>query len=350
MGIGGHGSVAWLGCVALLWGCSDPVPRRLAGDDAGDAGVNEPADAAGSAGTRIDLPAGSCPRALTFEAGTPPDAGLNVHMAGTCDPHSQCFFPDSIACDDAGVAWTSFTVCACDGTGTPSASTSVGWLCSTDTWSPSYCTAPVSCPADPLPYASTGDAGVVLPAGPCHNGDDCLVRTREQCGDGTAGTTSGYACGCPYAGLGTWSCDLRWSTLTSCGADAAAIDGGVRDGGDAGTGFIHVEGDGAPYDLADSLLFFNPVACDGDATLSGCLAAHTAPCLSTDVTPGNTGTYADRNGDIWTLTSTDIRPAPGQDSIGGPVAEGTLEATAVRGDAVLHLVFTFQTPFRAVIC
>src|SRR5258708_5825618 len=132
MGIRGHGGVAWLGCVALLGGCTDPVAPRLAADDAGDAGGNEPAD-------------------------------------------------------DAGVAWTSFTVCACDGTGPPSATTSVGWLCNTDPWSPHYCTAPASCPADPLPYASASDAGALLPTGPCHDGDDCLVRTREQCIAGTTG-------------------------------------------------------------------------------------------------------------------------------------------------------------------
>jgi hypothetical protein len=103
--------------------------------------------------------------------------------------------------------------------------------------------------------------------------------------------------------------------------------------------------------MTDSLEFFYAPTCGPDPGLSGCLAAQTAPCVSVDASAGGTGTYFDRNGDPWSLTSISIQAAPGQASIGPPIADGTLYATAIAADGrVLHLVFAFQVPFRSVLC
>ncbi len=115
--------------------------------------------------------------------------------------------------------------------------------------------------------------------------------------------------------------------------------------------WIRVEGEGAPFELRDAPVFFYPIACDADAHLSGCYRDGLAPCLSANVTPTNTGTYYDRDGDAWQLTSTSIKPAAGQDSVGGERADGVLEVDAVGPEgATLHLVFTFQAKYRTVIC
>jgi hypothetical protein len=103
--------------------------------------------------------------------------------------------------------------------------------------------------------------------------------------------------------------------------------------------------------MTDSLEFFYSPTCGPDPALSGCLAAKTAPCVSVDASAGGSGTYFDRDGDAWSLTSISIQAAPGQTSIGPPIAIGTLDATATSADGrVLHLVFTFQVPFRSVLC
>ena len=335
-----------LGWTALLAGCSSPSAARMTAwdsDAAGGLGTSPPA--VPPMETRLTLPAGTCPRLVTFDAGTEPSAPVDIHLEGPCSRGDTCDFGDTVECVDGGVRWGSTSFCTCDG---------VAWSCETDRWEMYTCAGPIACPDDPLPYASSTDAGAVLPTGACMNGDQCPVRTREQCDDGTTGTTSAYECDCAPSGRATWQCHPSRSTRTSCALrDAGSLPDPVGDAGlssDGGSEFIRVEGDGAPYEMFGSVEFFYAPTCGGDAGLSGCLADDTAPCVSTDVTPGNTGMYTDRNGDQWTLTSTDIQPAPGQTGINGPEAEGTLAATAVRGGAVLHLVFTFRTPYRYVVC
>jgi len=75
--------------------------------------------------------------------------------------------------------------------------------------------------------------------------------------------------------------------------------------------------------------------CDHDTGLSGCYAANMPPCLSTSLT--TTGTYYDRNADLWTLTP--IPPAQGWDGM-------VLEADGVGPNgAAMHLRFTIHAHF-----
>jgi len=304
-----------------------------------DTGVNDSAVTfSRSPAVQATLP--SCPRTTyVFDAGTPTQGGVDVQIEASCSPGERCEFYDTIPCYDAGVTWNTATFCGC---------LNGQWSCGTDDFTAAYCAPSYSCPDAPLLQSAASDGGELLPRGPCHNGDDCLVRTREQCQDGSTGITSAHACGCAQSGLATWQCDWAWSTAAGCAGEVADASASRSD---AGAYWIHVEGDGNPYDLTDSPVFFNPFACASDATLSGCFASHLAPCLDTAVSPGSRGSYFDRNGDLWTLTSTSIQAASPQGAIGGPIAEGTLEVAAMRPDGTTtQLRLTFHAAYKWVTC
>jgi hypothetical protein len=177
------------------------------------------------------------------------------------------------------------------------------------------------------------------------------MRIREQCTDGSTGVTGEYKCDCSQVGaaLGRWQCDLTWATTADCSGIVG--DAGSGPSVDAGRYWIMVQGDGVPYFMNDNLMFSNYSYCTVDSSLTGCLAAQTAPCVTTDVTPGNHGIYVDRRGDYWTLTTVSLEPAADSGGIGGASADGTLRASAVREDgATMQLTLTFHTPYQRFVC
>jgi hypothetical protein len=282
-----------------------------------------------------------CPTSplVMLPAGTDPTSMVDVRLSGPCT--RLCALDPTIPCNDAGVEWSTSTLCSCLG--------GAGWSCASDyPLLPGSCGAPpYACPTQPLLYSGADGGAQVLPSGACNSGESCTLRARQQCGDGTTGITSGYACECPQtgAGFGRWQCAETWATLVQC-------DGGVADSGsavvpDAGGYGIEVRGDGDPYVMTGQLLFsiYAP-SCSQDSTLTGCLAAGTAPCITTDVTPGNHGNYVDRQGNTWTLTSTSFQPG----GVGGSSADGIVVVTAVANGATMQLTLTFHTPYEAFVC
>jgi hypothetical protein len=289
----------------------------------------------------VDLP--TCPDAslLPLPAGTDPNADIEVSLYGPCTRF--CTLYPTTECDDAGVSWSTQTVCTCLG-GAP-------WSCSSYYPNqPSSCGAPAyACPTEPVLLAE--DAAVSLPAGRCNANDGCTLRARQRCADGSTGLTTAYGCYCPQvedAGFGEWACHAEWSTATGCNGP---VEAGSAASADAGGYWIEVQGDGPTYVMTSGLRFADYEACDIDANLSGCVGPTTVPCLATDVTPGNHGKYTDRQGNYWTLTSVSIQPAVEGGAIGGASADGTLVLTAVDEEGgTMQLVLTFHTPYEAYIC
>jgi hypothetical protein len=214
--------------------------------------------------------------------------------------------------------------------------------------------APLACPEMPLTYR-WGEAVPALPAGPCDSYLRCLVRTRQTCGDGTIGVTSGYDCRCDFdndrSKPRSWQCLYSWSTAASCAGDGGIA---VPDGGaivDAGSGYwIRVEGDGPTQELTYAPTFVT-VSCS-DTGLVGCYARETAPCLHTQSRLPYVGFYYDRNGDAWKLSPPPDRPDPWTVSFPPDwSAEGVLDVDAVGPNgAVKHLVFTFRASTMEVFC
>ena len=285
----------------------------------------------------------TCPEeAVRLPAGTQPDDHFRpISGNAVCEGLTGCTYHAFIPCsDEDDTAWRYDTGCACV----------KNWFCDTSHWYRDYCTPPpvYTCPQGLQSYGS-GQEYQLLPSGPCTFGASCELTTRESCDDGSTGVTSSHSCSCPGGGLASWTCRKDWSTSASCGVPAGPGEAETVSGGS--DYWIRVEGDGAPYELRGSPEYMNPASCGVDPQLTGCYRDGLVPCLSTAVTPTSSGTYIDRNGDAWQLTSTSIIPAAGQDSIGAPRAEGVLEANALGpGGATLHLVFTFQAEYGYFTC
>lgn len=286
----------------------------------------------------VDLPACPDSNLVTLPANTGP-AQIDVHLSGPC--MHLCNLLATTQCDDAGISWTTPAICTCvNGS---------DWSCVSEGLDPSSCGAPpYACPIEPLRL--NGDAAAPLPTGRCNAKDSCSIRARELCADGSTGVTKEYGCGCPQddAGFGRWSCGMDWSTAIGCDRPFDSVSVANAD---AGGYWIEVQGDGASYAMTSGLLFESYAACPIDAHLSGCLAAGTVPCISTDVTPGNSGTYTDRQGNYWKVTSISIEPAIDGGAIGGAAADGTLILSAVGEEGgTMRLVLSFHTPYKAYIC
>jgi hypothetical protein len=277
--------------LGALAGCNEPAGDGWRSDVDASLGAQETADASEESAPVVEITVPSCPTSLPLPAGTDPSAMLDIRISGPCGRY--CAFAPTIACDEAGVSWSTSTVCSCDAD---------AWDCVSYYPMQATCcgASTYQCPDETAPVAFPEDGGddQVLPHGDCNCGNGCILRTRQHCSDGGSGITTKYACSCtarPGEG-GLWQCTSEWATTGGCGGSAAAgdaADGGIA-ASDAGIFWIHVAGDGPSYDMTDQVVFTN--AC-GRGGLAGCFASQTAPCLTT-------GVMQEIRGHTWTGTAT----------------------------------------------